>query len=89
MSTVLTLRPVTQYACPECGSVDWFRDGCVIAATNAQIELRCGRVQHSDPVLAGTPWSCNQCAHEEPLGTPLAHALDALRHTTCDHPEGE
>ena len=88
MSGVLTLRPATQYACPRCGSIDWFRDGCVIAATDEQIELRCGRVQHSDPRLAGTTWSCNQCAHEEQAGSRLTRALDSLRHDTCDHPEG-
>jgi hypothetical protein len=85
---VLTLRPVAQYMCPDCGSIDWFRDGCVIASADELIELRCGRVQHADPRLAGTFWSCNQCAHEEPGSTRLAQALDALRHDTCDHPEG-
>ena len=82
------MPPTTPYRCPHCRSIDWFRDGCVIAEADAQIELRCGRVQHSDPSLAATTWSCNQCAHEVPLNTPLARSLDAVRHDTCDHPEG-
>lgn len=88
MSGVLTMQSPATYRCPECGSIDWFRDGCIIAAADGQIELRCGRVQHSDPRLAGTTWSCTHCAHEEPPTTRLARALDAVRHDTCDHPEG-
>jgi predicted RNA-binding Zn-ribbon protein involved in translation (DUF1610 family) len=88
MSGVLTKEAPATFRCPACGSIDWFRDGCVIAAVDERIELRCGRVQHADPRLAGTSWSCNQCAHEEPAGSQLARALDGIRHETCDHPEG-
>ena len=88
MSGVLTIRAPAQYRCPECGSIDWFRDGCIIAAPDDQIELRCGRVLHAHPALAATTWSCTHCAHEEPSMTRLARALDAVRHDTCDHPEG-
>jgi hypothetical protein len=88
MRTVLSTGPATEYRCPTCRSIDWFRDGCVIAENDAAIELRCGRVQHSDPSLAATSWSCNQCGHEVPPGSRLAAALDGIRHETCDQPEG-
>jgi hypothetical protein len=85
---VLTTTPATEFRCPACSAIDWFRDGCVIAMTAGEIDLRCGRVQHSDPRLAETSWSCNQCAHEVAPGSRLAGALDAIRDDTCDHPEG-
>jgi hypothetical protein len=84
MSAVLTMPPPLRYRCPTCRAIDWFRDGCVISEADIGRELGCGRVQRKDPTLAGTAWSCNQCAHEVPLGSALEHDLDDLQLQTCD-----
>lgn len=83
---VLATPSNVAYRCPECGSIDWFHNGCVIAEVDARIELTCGRVQRPDPGLAGTTWSCNQCAHELPRESRIARDLDDLRQRTCDEP---
>jgi len=75
---------LAQYRCPACRSIDWFRDGCVIAEADGALDLRCGRVQRSDPALAGTQWSCNACAYEVITGSALAGVLDVVQHDTCD-----
>jgi len=36
MSGVLTMQSPATYRCPACGSIDWFRDGCIIAASDGQ-----------------------------------------------------
>jgi hypothetical protein len=84
MSSVLTMSPTLRYRCPTCGSIDWFRDGCVISEADRTITLGCGRVQGKDPALAGTAWSCNQCAHEVAVGSQLQRDLDNLQRQTCD-----
>jgi hypothetical protein len=83
MSHVLTV-PTTPYRCPGCRSIDWYRDGCVIAEGGEHVTLGCGRVQRPDPALAATTWSCNQCAHEVAHGSRLERDLDRIRSTTCD-----
>jgi len=77
---------LAQYRCPACQAIDWFRDGCVIAVASGELELRCGRVQRSDPALRGNTWSCNSCAYEVLAGSGLSRQLNALQHDTCDQP---
>ena len=83
MFRVLTLSATRPYRCPACRSIDWYRDGCVIAEAGEHAQLTCGRVQRPDPALAGTTWSCTHCAHEVPPGSRLEHDLDAIRTATC------
>jgi hypothetical protein len=80
------MSSVTDVRCPSCQSVDWFQDGCVIAAVDGAIATGCSRVQRPDPALQGTTWSCNQCSHELDPGSGAARALDRIKAGTCDHP---
>ena len=80
------MSSVTDVQCPACHSVDWFQDGCVIAAVDGAIVTGCTRVQQPDPTLLGTTWSCNQCSHELDAGSDVAGSLDRIRAQTCDHP---
>ena len=80
------MSSVADVRCPSCQSVDWFRDGCVIAAVDGAIVTGCTRVQEADPALRGTTWSCNQCSHELDAGSGVARSLDRIRAQTCDHP---
>jgi len=86
MSAVLTMPSVGHVRCPACQSVDWFLDGCVIAAVDGEIVTGCTRIQGPDPALQGTTWSCNHCGHELDDVSPIALALDGIRRQTCDHP---
>ena len=78
------MPPQTRYRCPSCGSIDWYRDGCIISEVDSAVTLRCSRVQGRDPSLAGTTWSCNQCAHELPPDSRVALDLDGLQQATCN-----
>ena len=82
MSTVLTMPPTLPYRCPDCGSIDWYRDGCLIAENEAAAGLTCGRVQRLE-VIADSTWSCTHCAHEVLPGSRLEHDLEWIRSTTC------
>jgi hypothetical protein len=86
MDDVLAMSSATDVRCPSCLSVDWYQDGCVIAAVDRAIVAGCTRVQRSDPALRGTSWSCSQCAHELRPDSGLARHLDELRARTCTQP---
>ena len=80
------MSTVTDVRCPSCQSVDWFQDGCVIAAAGGSIVTGCTRVQQPDPALRGTTWSCNQCSHELATASLIARELDRIKRGTCDRP---
>ncbi|MFL5769981.1 MAG: hypothetical protein ACJ765_07860 [Chloroflexota bacterium] len=80
---MLTMREAVTPRCPDCRSIDWFRNGCVIAVFDGDVDLECGRFQRPDPALASATWSCNQCAYEVAPGSALERDLDAIRSRTC------
>jgi hypothetical protein len=86
VDVLATMSSVADVRCPSCQSVDWFQDGCVIAAVDGAIASRCTRVQQPDPALRETTWSCNQCSHELATASTIARELDRIRAGTCDRP---
>jgi hypothetical protein len=84
IGTVLTVPSIDRLRCPYCRAIDWFRDGCVIAETDASVELRCSRVLRPELGFEATPWSCAQCGHEVAANSRLVRDLDEIRLQTCD-----
>jgi hypothetical protein len=64
MSSVLTMPPTLPYRCPDCRSIDWYRDGCVIVEDAAAVGLTCGRVQRLDECLVIVKYRLMIQSHE-------------------------